>query len=125
MGEEGHGPKVGPVFAFTAKRADVETFYRDVVGLAVRSSDHDAAWLETSNADVVVHAREDTQTPREVSRAPGFVVWFGVAHLDETWERARKAGATVGEFRGDHFFARDPDGRYVGVYEEHGHDHDH
>jgi hypothetical protein len=34
----------------------------------------------------------------------------------------------VGDFHGDFFFAKDPDGRYVGVYtleDHHGHDHDH
>ena len=37
------------------------------------------------------------------------------------------AGYAIGEFHGDYFFARDPDGRYVGFHanEEHGHGHDH
>ena len=87
----------------------------------------DAAWFTTSNADVVVRARDDREIPPEVAGSAGFVVWFGVAHVDEAWRRARESGAALGEFRGDHFFARDPDGRFVGVYEEHdhGHGHDH
>ena len=39
------------------------------------------------------------------------------------------AGCAIGEFQGDYFFARDPDGRYVGFHateeQGHGHGHDH
>lgn len=123
-----HGEaKIGPVFAFTERRGDVERFYREVLGLAQRSTDPDAAWFTTANADIVVRGHDDRELPPEVARSAGFVVWFGVAHVDEAWRRARESGVALGEFRGDHFFAKDPDGRFVGVYEEHdhGHGHDH
>lgn len=124
---------VGPVFAFSDKHADVARFYREVVGLTGETGD-DSTWLEAANAKIVVHEPEDRQTEPEISRQRGFVVWFGVQNLRAAWARAQAAGAVVGEFRGDYFFARDPDGRYVGFYanQEHSeahahgeHDHEH
>jgi hypothetical protein len=55
--------------------------------------------------------REDE--PREW----GFVSWFHLADLAGAFERARADDATVGEMREGYFFARDPDGRVVGVRE--------
>jgi len=123
------GPQVGPVFAFTAKHAATAGFYIDVVGLDRGSGDASSSWLKTENADVVFHSPDDGDTPPEVRAQLGFVVWFGVDDVRAAFERARKAGAIVGDFFGDHFFARDPDGRYIGIHvnEEyaHGHDHEH
>jgi predicted enzyme related to lactoylglutathione lyase len=122
------GPQVGPVFAFTAKHAATATFYADVVGLPAGSeSDPDASWLKAENADVVFHSPEDRETPPEVRGQSGFVVWFGVDDINAVFDRAKAARAVVGDFYGDYFFARDPEGRYIGIHvnEEHGHDHDH
>jgi predicted enzyme related to lactoylglutathione lyase len=120
------GPVIGPVFAFSGNHAEVARFYRDVIGLA-GDKDDDATWLEAANAKLVVHDPGDRETEPEVSGQRGFVVWFGVDDVRAAFARAQAAGALVGEMRGDYFFARDPDGRYVGVYpnEEHGHGHDH
>ncbi|MEP7003376.1 MAG: VOC family protein [Chloroflexota bacterium] len=121
------GPQVGPVFAFTAKHAATAGFYADVVGLGRGTDDASASWLKAGNADVVFHTPEDNETPTEVRRQPGFVVWFGVDDINAAYERARKASAVVGDFLGDYFFVRDPEGRYVGIHvnEEHAHGHDH
>ncbi len=120
-----HGVQVGPVMVFSARRAEVEAFYR---GLGLTGDGGgDETWLEGANAKLVVHGRAGAQTPSEVAAQGGFVVWFGVADVHAAYERARKAGAAASDFFGDYFFARDPDGRYVGIYtlEEHGHAHDH
>ncbi len=66
--------------------------------------------------------------PSEVRMQPGFVVWFGVTDVRAAYDKAKRAGRAVGEFHGDFFFAKDPDGRYIGVYtleDDHGHSHDH
>ena len=121
-------PQVGPVFAFTAKHVTSARFYAEIVGLPAGSaSDSNASWLKAANADVVFHSPEDRETPPEVRGQTGFVVWFGVDDVHAAFERARAAKAIVGDFYGDYFFARDPDGRFIGVHvnEEHAHGHDH
>ena len=125
---EVHGAQVGPVFAFSATHAATADFYRDVVGLdAGRGGDPDATWLKAANADVVFHSPEDRETPPEVRGQTGFVVWFGVDDIKDAYDKARAAKAVVGDFYGDYFFARDPEGRFIGIHvnEEHGHGHDH
>ena len=121
------GPQVGPVFAFSARHETTAAFYLDVVGLLRASGDPASSWLKAENADVVFHSPDDRDTPPEVRAAPGFVVWFGVDDIRAAFERARTAGVVVGEFFGDYFYARDPDGRYIGIHvnEEHAHGHDH
>jgi predicted enzyme related to lactoylglutathione lyase len=121
------GPQIGPVFAFSAKHAATAGFYSDVVGLAPGRSDASSSWLNTEHADLVFNAPDDRDTPAEVRGQSSFVVWFGVDDIRAVHERARKAGAVVGEFYGDYFFARDPEGRYIGIHvnEEHAHGHDH
>ena len=74
-------------------------------------------------------ATDDRQTEPDVRGQRGFVVWFAIDDVATAFARARAAGCAVGEFQGDYFFARDPDGRYVGFHatdnQGHGHDHDH
>lgn len=127
MSEE-HVPGVGPVMAFTAKRADVVRFYTEIVGLKA-DVEGDATWLAADNAQIVVHDPDDRQTEPDVRGQRGFVVWFAIDDVATAFARARAAGCAVGEFQGDYFFARDPDGRYVGFHatdnQGHGHDHDH
>ncbi|HEY8758986.1 MAG TPA: VOC family protein [Candidatus Limnocylindria bacterium] len=121
-------PQVGPVFAFTSKHATTARFYSDVIGLqSGTGSDASSSWLKTANADVVFHSPDDRETPAEVRGQTGFVVWFGVEDVRAAFDRAKAAKAVVGEFQGDYFYARDPEGRYVGIHanEEHGHGHDH
>lgn len=121
-----HGVQVGPVMMFTTRNQDVAGFYADVLGLSGEGCS-DSIWFDAANAKVVVHESSDRETPPEVRSQPGFVVWFGVADVRVAYEKAQKAGRAVGEFHGDFFFAKDPDGRYVGVYaleDHHGHDHD-
>jgi len=118
------GPEIGPVFAFTAKHAATAGFYRDLVGLAPGTGgDPDASWLKAGNADVVFHSPDDRETPPEVRAQTGFVVWFGVDDVKAAYDKARAAKAVVG----DYFFARDPEGRFIGIHvsEEHAHGHDH
>ena len=121
------GPLIGPVFGFTATHEATAAFYTGVVGLTQGTGDPSASWLKTGNADVVFHSPDERDTPPEVRAYPGFVVWFGVDDIRAAFERARTAGAIVGDFFGDYFFARDPDGRYIGIHvnEEHAHGHDH
>ncbi len=113
--------------AFTTKRQDVVRFYADIAGLPPEAAG-DATWLSADNTDLVVHDDDDRQTEPEIRVQSGFVVWFGVDDVTAAFARARAAGCAIGEFHGDYFFARDPDGRYVGFHanEEHGHGgHDH
>jgi predicted enzyme related to lactoylglutathione lyase len=121
-----HTPSVGPVMAFTAKRAEVVRFYTEIAGL---TADQDAAatWLAAGNTQLVVHDPDDRQTEPDVRGQRGFVIWFGIDDVAAAYQRAKAAGSAIGEFHGDYFFARDPDGRYVGFHanEEHGHGHGH
>jgi len=121
-----HQPKIGPVMTFTARRGEVERFYADIVGLVGKTSD-EATWMDAENAQVVVNGQRDQQTPKEVREQTGFVVWFGVEDVRGAFDKARHAQAAVSDFYGDYFFARDPDGRYIGIYalEDHAHGHDH
>jgi len=121
-----HGAQVGPVMVFTSLRGTVSSFYKEVIGLT-GDEKGDQIWLDAGNVKVVVSQKGDAQTPKEVSGQLGFVVWFGVADVRGAYEKARKLGAAASDFFGDYFFARDPDGRYVGVYalEDHAHGHDH
>jgi hypothetical protein len=121
-----HATRVGPVMIYSARQSDVAGFYRDLIGLS-GDLDGTAVWLDGANAQVVVHPPTVTETPPEVSAQAGFVVWFGVSDVKAAHERAKRAGCVVGDFYGDYFFARDPDGRFVGIYssEDHQHDHEH
>jgi predicted enzyme related to lactoylglutathione lyase len=121
-------PQVGPVFAFTSTHGTTARFYAEVVGLAAGTgSDTSSSWLKAGNADVVFHSPDDRETPAEVRGQSGFVVWFGVDDVRAAFDKAKAAKAVVGEFQGDYFYARDPEGRYIGVHanEEHGHGDDH
>ena len=115
-------PNVGPVMAFTSKRAEVVRFYTEIAGLKA-DPEVGATWLAADNAQLVVHDPDDRQTEPDVRGQRGFVVWFGIDDVAAAYQRARAAGSAVGEFHGDYFFARDPDGRYVGFHanEEPGH----
>jgi predicted enzyme related to lactoylglutathione lyase len=117
-----HKPSVGPVMAFTAKRADVVRFYTEIAGLSAELEGN-ATWLAAENAQLVVHDPDDRQTEPDVRGQRGFVVWFGVDDVASAFGRAKAAGCAIGEFQGDYFYARDPDGRYVGFHgnDEHGH----
>jgi len=123
---EDHVPSVGPVMAFTTKRSEVVRFYTEIAGLKAEV-DGDATWLATENTQLVLHDPDDRQTEADVRGQRGFVVWFGIDDVATAYARARAAGCAVGEFQGDFFFARDPDGRYVGFHanEDHGHGHGH
>lgn len=123
---DAHKPQVGPVMVFTPRRGEVERFYADIVGLGGKPSG-DATWMDADNAKIVLHDEHDRETPAEVRAQRGFVVWFGVNDVRGAFEKARKASAAVSDFYGDYFFARDPDGRFVGIYalEDHAHGHDH
>jgi predicted enzyme related to lactoylglutathione lyase len=119
---------VGPVFSFTPHHASTARFYADLLGLAPSPEPRaDASWLNGANADLVFHAPDDPETPAEVRAQLHFVVWFGVDDIRAAHDRARAAKAVIGDFQGDYFFARDPEGRYIGVHvsEEHAHGHDH
>lgn len=124
---EKHATTIGPVMAFSAKRSEVARFYREIAGL---TGEDDAAqtWLDAENAKVALNEPTDRETPPEIRGQSGFVVWFGVADIVSAFDRAKRAGNVVGDFYGDYFFARDPDGRYVGIFaleDHHGHDHEH
>ena len=121
-----HVPQIGPVMAFTAKRAEVVRFYSEIAGLKA-DPEVGATWLAADNAQLVVHDPDDRQTEPDVRGQRGFVVWFGIDDVAAAYARAKAAGSAIGEFHGDYFFARDPDGRYVGFHaiEEHGHGHGH
>lgn len=123
---EDHKPNVGPIMAFTAKRAEVIRFYSEIAGLKA-DVEGDATWLAAENLQVVVKDPDDRQTEADVRGQRGFVVWFGIDDVATAYARAKADGSAVGEFHGDYFFARDPDGRYVGFHanEEHGHGHGH
>ncbi len=119
-------PGLGPVMAFTSKRAEVVRFYTEIAGLK-GDAQGGATWLAAENAQLVVHDPDDRQPEPDVRGQRGFVVWFGIDDVVTAYARARAAGAAIGELHGDYFFARDPDGRYVGFHanEEHGHGHGH
>ena len=118
------GTRVGPVMIYSARQRDVATFYRELIGLS-GDLDDSATWLDGTNAQVVVHQPSAPETPPEVRSQPGFVVWFGVVDVKAAHDRAKRAGCVVGDFYGDYFFARDPDGRFIGIYESEDHQHDH
>src|SRR5438132_614921 len=107
-----HVPGLGPVMAFTAKRAEVVRFYTEIAGLKAET-EPDATWLAAENAQLVVHDPDDRQTEPDVRGQRGFVLWFGIDDVATAYARAKAAGWAIGEFHGDYFFARDPDGRYV------------
>ena len=119
--------QVGPVMVFTPQRDSVVRFFTDVLGLHGDAAG-DATWIDAGNVKLVVHDPDDRQTPQEITRHGGFVVWFGVADVRGAFDRARQASVAASEFFGDYFFARDPDGRFVGIYaleDGHGHNHEH
>ena len=127
MSDAREGPHVGPVMAFSPARRALASFYRDVIGM--RGDDTDGTtWLDAANAQLAIGDPSDRDTPAEVRESRAFVVWFGVLDVRATFDRAKRIGATVGEFRGDYFFARDPDGRFIGIHaleDSHGHEHEH
>ena len=118
--------RLGPVMLYSAKQPELAKFYGELIGLSGDET-RGSMWMKTAHADVVIHGRDDRDSPPEVRAHPGFVVWFGVADVGAAYQKARKAGWLVGDSYGDYFFARDPEGRFVGIYatEDHHHDHDH
>ena len=119
--------QVGPIMAFTSRRREVAAFYRDLAGIAGDDGD-DSTWLDAANARFSIHDPGDAQTPREIWSQTAFVVWFAVRDVRAAFDRAKRAGTAASDFYGDYFFARDPDGRYVGICpleDPHGHDHEH
>ena len=106
-------------FVFTDERASVARFYREVIGVPLESSGDDSDWFRADNASFVVHDREDGETASDVANADGFVPWFRVVDVRSAYERARAAGAVVGDLYDakpyPYFFARDPGGRFVGI----------
>lgn len=125
MSSDQPGIQAGPVMIYSTRQKEVARFYGDLVGLT-GDIDDPSIWLKAANTEIVVHGTTGGDTPPEVRGQSGFVVWFGVADVKAAHERAKKAGTVVGDFYGDYFFAKDPDGRFVGVYamEDHHHDHD-
>ena len=121
-----HAPELGPVMAFTAKRAEVVRFYTEIAGLkAMRKAARRGSRPTTRRSSCTIPT--SGRPSRTCAAQRGFVVWFGIDDVATAFARAKAAGCAVGEFHGDYFFARDPDGRYVGFHanEEHGHGHDH
>jgi predicted enzyme related to lactoylglutathione lyase len=117
---------VGPVTMYTSRKVEVVTFYRELIGLS-GDLEESVVWLDAANAQVVVNQQGAPETPPEVGSQAGFVVWFGVVDVRAAHDRAKRAGCLVGDFYGDYFFARDPDGRLIGIHatEDHQHDHEH
>ena len=115
-------PGIGPVMAFTAKRAEVVRFYTEIAGLK-GDVQGEATWLAAGNAQLVVH--DPDGRPSDVRRTRD----RGMVRLDDVATAFAATGppAALSGVPGDYFFARDPDGRYVGFHanEEHGHGHDH
>lgn len=101
------------MFAFTTARPAIAAFYRDVLGLDVEEAKDDAVWFRTDGARFSVHDDDDRQTATEVREAHVFVVGIDVDDLDAAYDRARSAGAVVGERFESWFFVRDPDGRFL------------
>ncbi len=106
------------MFACTARRAAVAAFYRDVIGLAVESIKDDSAWFAPEGARLVVHEWAGESDAPVDARGHGFVVWFGVDDIEGAYARAKAAGVVVGHRYRDHFFASDPEGRFIGVRAE-------
>jgi hypothetical protein len=119
---EGHDVTLGPVMIYSDKGRDLARFYGELVGLTGDDT-KGSIWLKTEHADVVIHGRDERDAPPEVRTAGGFVVWFGVSDVNGAFQKARKEGWLVGDSYGDYFFARDPDGRVVGIYATEGHHH--
>lgn len=124
MNDGPHGTRVGPVMIYSARQKEVAAFFRDLIGLS-GDLEGGAMWLDAANAQVVVHGPQAPETPDEVRAQTGFVVWFGVADVRAAHDLVKRHGRLVGDFYGDYFFARDPDGRFVGIYASEGHPHDH
>lgn len=107
------------VFVFTDRRDEVAAFYRDVVGVPQESAKDDANWFRAEDARLAVHDRDDAETAPEVGRGQGFVVWIRVPDVRAAYARALAAGRVVGPYYDakpyPYFFARDPDGRFIGV----------
>jgi len=110
----GTRPDLRYLFAFTARRAEVAAFYRDVLGLDIEEAKQDAVWFGTHGARFSVHDDDDRQTAKEVRDSHAFVMGLGVDDVEVAHDRARRAGAVVERFE-NWFFVRDPDGRYVVV----------
>lgn len=108
-------PTLRHVFIHSDRWSDVAAFYREIVGLTPESEKDDSVWFAPDGARLVVHDRDEEATAPEVGRARGFVVWFGVGDVDAAYARASAAGAVVGRRYDGYFFARDPEGRFIGV----------
>ncbi len=109
------------VFVFTDRRPEVARFYRELLGVSQQSEGDDSNWFQAANARLALHDRDDRETAAEVGLGDGFVVWFRVPDVHAAYQRARSAGRVVGELYEDkprpYFFARDPDGRFIGIGE--------
>ena len=115
---QGQTPKVDHILLEVADLKKSIAFYRDLLGLEVKSQSRDFAMLQSGNVGVFLSSTHwDWDEKRPTNARPGWGMYahFEVADVVATVERARKAGYKIAQVPrkynwGTEAFVADPDG---------------
>lgn len=116
---------IGPIMLYTERLDAIVPFYRDILGLPVRSYEPGhSCWLDTE-PQLVLHAPEDEWFPAPYTPDRGGVVlWIAVdGDLDALARHLRGQHVRVEGPRGrdrDVLLVYDPEGRRLGLYRRSG-----
>jgi catechol-2,3-dioxygenase len=117
--------QLGPVFLYTNHLEKIVSFYRDSLGIPIKSHapDH-ALWLDTGSVPLALHVPETPWYPESDLDNGGLLLWLQVEDdLEQVASRLKRESAEVltpviHAGRRDLLLIRDPKGRRIGLYRE-------
>lgn len=117
--------QLGPVVLYTKHLEKIASFYRDTLGIPIKSyaPDH-ALWLETGSVLLALHAPEAPWYPESELGEGGLLLWLQVEDdLEQVASRLKLKPVEVltsiiHDGRRDLLLVRDPEGRRIGLYRE-------
>ncbi len=117
--------QLGPVVLYTKYLEKIASFYRDALGIPIKSyaPDH-SLWLETGSVPLALHAPETPWYPESDLGDGGLLLWLKVGDdLGQVvsrlkLEHAELLTSIIHDGRRDLLLVRDPEGRRIGLYRE-------
>jgi len=118
--------QLGPVLFYTKQLEKLASFYRDALGIPIKSyapPDH-ALWLEAGSVPLALHAPETPWYPESELADGGLLLWLQVGDdLEQVVSRLKLEHAEVltsiiRDGHRDLLLVRDPEGRRIGLYRE-------
>ncbi len=117
--------QLGPVVLYTKHLEKIASFYRDALGIPIKSYSPDhALWLETGSVPLALHAPEIPWCPESELGDGGLLLWLQVEDdLEQIVSRlnlepAEVLTAIIHDGHRDLLLVKDPEGRRIGLYRE-------